>query len=56
MINDDSAFKNLIVSQNDRQDNNVSYDKEMKIVLRYVAHKGSIWSRFQKSGRISWRS
>lgn len=42
MINDDSALKNLIASGNDRQDNNVSYDKEMKIVLRYIAHRGSI--------------
>lgn len=29
MINDDSALKNLIVSENDRQDSNVSYDKEV---------------------------
>lgn len=32
MINDDSALKNLIVSENDRQDSNVSYDKEVWIV------------------------
>lgn len=28
MVDDYSAFKNLIVSENDRQNNNVSCDKE----------------------------
>lgn len=37
----------LQASGNDVQENNVSYDKEMKIVLRYIAHREESGSDFK---------